>query len=263
MPDTRAAPSDGDGAERARPARRPRAGGKGLKPPIRIAAALLALAVPVGCASTKVTSSRPYAGAALPRPDRILVHDFGSMPRDLPSDSALAAEPSEPMPQMAEDVALGRKLGAAVARQLTLDLRDMGLPAVQTPGQAPPRPGDIVIKGDFYGVNEGRAGRRILIGFGSGSTDLRTAVDVYRMTPAGLRHLAGGTTESGSGGTAGMVAPLAVFAATANPIGLIVVGGVKAYGQLSGRTTVEGDAKRTADAIAARFGVAARKRGWI
>ena len=60
-----------------------------------------------------------------------------------------------------------------------------------------------------------------------------------------------------------MVAPLAVFAATANPIGLVVVGGIKAYGQLSGRTTIEGDAKRTADEIAARFKQGAEREGWI
>ena len=103
----------------------------------------------------------------------------------------------------------------------------------------------------------------MLIGFGSGAADLRTAVEVYQVTPDGLRSLAGGTTNSGSGKTPGMVAPLAVFAATANPIGLVVVGGIKAYGQLSGRTTIEGDAKRTADEIAARFKEGAQREGWI
>jgi hypothetical protein len=46
----------------------------------------------------------------------------------------------------------------------------------------------------------------------------------------------------------GMVAPAAVAIATGNPIGLIVVGGMKVRGQASGRNTLEGRAKATADA---------------
>ena len=234
-----------------------------MQPLTRVAPAMLALAVLAGCASAKVTSAHPYAGAQLARPDRILVDDFGATAGDVPGDSALAAEPTDAMPQTAQEAALGQKLGAEVAKQLALDLRDMGLPGVQAAGQAPAQPGDLVVKGFFYGVDQGSAAKRVLIGFGSGAADLRTAVEVYQATPDGLRSLAGGTTDSGSGKTPGMVAPLAVFAATANPIGLVVVGGIKAYGQLSGRTTIEGDAKRTADEIAARFKEGAERQGWI
>ena len=83
------------------------------------------------------------------------------------------------------------------------------------------------------------------------------------MTPTGLRSLAGGTTNSGGGKTPGMVMPLAVFAATANPIGLIVVGAAKVYGERSGRSTIEGAAKRTADEIAAQIKVGAQRQGWL
>ena len=234
-----------------------------MKPLIRIASAMLVLAALAGCAQTKVTSVHPYAGAALPRPDRILVDDFVATPGDVPGESALAAESTAPMPQSGQEAELGRKLGAEVARQLTLDLQNMGLPAVQAAGQPPPNPGDLVVKGFFYGVKEGSAAKQILIGFGSGAADLRTAVEVYRVTPDGLRSLAGGTTDATTGKSPGMVAPVALFAATHNPIGLVVVGGMKAYGEVSGRSTIEGDAKRTADEIAARFEEGAKRQGWI
>jgi len=81
--------------------------------------------------------------------------------------------------------------------------------------------------------------------------------------PEGLRPLGGGTTDSGSGKSPGLMAPLAVYAATANPLGLVVVGGLKAYDLKTGRSSVEGDAKRTADAIAERLEAGARKQGWI
>jgi hypothetical protein len=233
-----------------------------MKPLIRAASALFVLAALAGCASTKMTSSQPYTGAALARPDRILVEDFGATPGDVPADSALAPEAAGATLQTAEDVEVGRKLAAEVARQLTKDLQDMGLPAVQAAGQAP-RPGDVVIKGNFYSVDEGSTGKRVLLGFGSGKAELRTAVEAYQMTPEGLRRLGGGTTDSGGGKTPGMVMPLAVFAATANPIGLVVVGAAKVYGEESGRSTIEGAGKRTADAIAARLKVGAQKQGWI
>ena len=68
---------------------------------------------------------------------------------------------------------------------------------------------------------------------------------------------------SESGKTPGMVAPLAVAAATANPLGLIVVGAMKLHGEATGSSTIEGRAKSTADAIAAQLKVAAEKQGWI
>jgi hypothetical protein len=130
-------------------------------------------------------------------------------------------------------------------------------------GQAPPRPDDIVVKGNFYGIDEGSRGKRVLLGFGSGAAELRTAVEAYQMTPDGLRRLAGGTTDAGTGKTPGMVAPLAVYAATANPLGLVVVGAMKIRGERTGSNTIEGAAKRTADEIAARLEEGARKQGWI
>ena len=66
-----------------------------------------------------------------------------------------------------------------MARQLVLDLQNMGLPAVQGAGQPAPRVGDIVIKGWFVSVEEGSAGKRVLLGFGSGASDLKTVVEGY------------------------------------------------------------------------------------
>lgn len=229
----------------------------------RAAPWLFALVVLGGCASTEVTSRQAYTGPALPRPERIIVNDFGATPADIPADSALTAVAAAPAPQTVEDVEIGRRLGAEIAEQLTANLRAAGLPAVQAAGQAPPRAGDIVIEGNFYGIEEGSAGRRVLLGFGTGAAELRTAVEAYRMTPEGLRHLAGGTTDSSGGKTPGLVMPLAVAAATANPLGLVVAGAVKLRREQTGANTIEGAAKRTADEIAAQLKTGARKQGWI
>jgi fructose-bisphosphate aldolase, class I len=51
--------------------------------------------------------------------------------------------------------------------------------------------------------------------------------------------------------------------ATANPIGLVVGGAVKATGEVSGSETIEGAAERTAKEAAAQQHTAAEEQGWI
>jgi len=60
-----------------------------------------------------------------------------------------------------------------------------------------------------------------------------------------------------------MIIPLAVTVVTANPIGLAVGGAVKAEGELSGRTTIEGSGKRTAELIAKELKIHFQQQGWI
>jgi hypothetical protein len=54
-----------------------------------------------------------------------------------------------------------------------------------------------------------------------------------------------------------------MVAATGNPTGLIVSSAAKAEGELSGRTTIEGTAKRTAKEIGDQLRVAFQRQGWI
>jgi hypothetical protein len=233
-----------------------------MKPLSSAAPWLLALVV-AGCASTEITERQRYEGAQLARPDRIIVHDFTADPAEVPAGSTFAPEMAgmgEPTPEQLE---AGRKLGAQVAQELVADLQRMGLPAVRAAGQPPPRPDDMVLRGYFVSVDEGRAGRRLLIGFGSGAAELRAAVEGYQMTAQGLRPLGRGEVKSEGGKLPGMVLPVAVLAATASPIGLIVGGTAKATGAVTGSETIEGAAKRTADEIAAQFKTAAEAQGWI
>jgi hypothetical protein len=227
------------------------------------AAVLLAVVVVAGCASTEITERQRYEGAKLARPDRIIVHDFTADPADVPPESAFAAQIGGAVTPPPQQVALGHKLGAQVAKELVADLRGMGLPAVLAEGQPAPRADDIVLRGYFVSVDEGSATQRVLIGFGAGSAELKTAVEAYQMTAHGLRPLARGEIKSGGGKLPGVVVPVAVVAATANPIGLIVGGAMKGTGEVTGSDTIEGAAKRTADEIAAQLKTAAEEQGWI
>ncbi len=231
---------------------------------LRAAAALCALAFVAGCASAKVTERESYEGQRIARPDRIIVHDFAASAADIPPGSAVAGLYAPPaIAPTAEEVDLGRKVGAQVAQELVTEIRTLGLPAVQAAGQPGARVGDLVIMGYFEAVDSGSAVKRIALGFGSGSADLKTVVEGYLMTASGLRRLGSGEIDSGGGKGPGIALPLAMAVASGNPIGLVVSTAAKAQGEMSGRTTIEGAAKRTAKEIADQLQVAFRRQGWI
>jgi len=233
-----------------------------MKPFARAASCWFALVVLVGCASTEVTDRQRYEGAQLARPDRIIVHDFTADPAEVPPGSAFAdklgANPPAP-----EQAAEARRLGALVAQKLASELQGMGLPAVTAAGQPAPQPDDIVLRGYFVSVDPGSATERVLVGFGKGAAELRSAVEAYQMTPEGLRLLGHGQVRSGGADTPGMALPIGVLAATANPIGLVVGGVVKLTGEATGSDTIEGAAERTAEEISAQLKIAAQEQGWI
>ena len=234
-----------------------------MTPFSRAVAWSLALVLLAGCASTEVSNRQAYQGAKLARPDRVIVHDFTSNPAEVPPESPFSAQLAGAVTPTAEQRELGRKLGAQIAGDLIADLQGMGLPAVRAEGQAGPQVDDIVLRGYFISIEEGSAGQRVLVGFGRGAAEMRAAVEGYQMTAQGPRLLGSGEVGSEGGEMPGVVAPLAVLAVTSNPIGLVVAGGARLYGEQTGSDTIEGAAERTADEIAAQLRTAAQKQGWI
>jgi hypothetical protein len=233
----------------------------------RIVLSLLAVVVAAGCASTTVNEQTPMSNPGLARPNQIWVYDFVAAPADMPSDSSLAGQVGAPStPPTPEELETGREYGAMIAKELVKDIQNMGMPAIEAgPGSAP-QVGDGVIRGYIVSTEGGGAGnmvKRMVIGFGAGTTEMDTVVEGFVMTPQGLRKLGSGTLTSTGNKTPGLIVPAAVAIAAANPIGLIVVGGVKIYGAASGRTTLEGRAKSTADEIAVQLKIRFQDRGWI
>lgn len=228
---------------------------------------LFALTLIAGCASTKVTDQTPLSSPGLAKPNRIWVYDFVARPSDVPANSSISGDLSAPStPPTAEQVEQGRKLGALIAENLVTDIQAMGMPALRAGPGTSPQVGDGVIRGYLISAEGGGAGntvKRFVVGFGAGTTEMDTVVEGYVMTRQGLRKLGSGTLSSSGNKTPGMVVPAAVAIATANPVGLIVVGGAKIYGEASGRNTLEGRAKATAAAIAEQLKLRFQDRGWI
>jgi hypothetical protein len=230
----------------------------------RIALCLFTLVVLVGCAKTSVTDQTPIGSPGLARPNRILVYNFIANPADMPADSSIGGAVGAPRtPPTTEQLATGRQLGALIAADLVADIQSMGLSAVQAGPGSSPQVGDGVIRGYLISVEGGGAAKRFIIGFGSGASELDTVVEGYTVTPQGWRKLGSGTLSSSGSKTPGIVVPAAVAIASGNPVGLIVVGGVKLYREASGKNGLEARAKATADAIADELKIRFEDRGWI
>ncbi len=129
-----------------------------------------------------------------------------------------------------------------------------------------PQIGDGVIRGYIVSTEGGGAksmAKRLVIGFGAGTAEMDTVVEGFVVTPQGLRKVGTGTLVSSGIKAPGLVVPAAVAIAAANPVGLIVVGGLKIYGVASGRSGLQGRAKSTADEIAVQLKLRFQDRGWI
>ncbi len=228
---------------------------------------LLGVAMLAACASTKVTEQTQMTAPGLARPNQIWVYDFVAAPSDMPADSSLTGQVGAPStPPTPEEIETGRKYGAMIAQELVKDIQDMGMPATLAGPGSSPQVGDGVIRGYIVSTEGGGAGgfaKRFVIGFGAGTTEMDTVVEGYVMTRHGLRKLGSGTLTSSGNKMPGMVVPAAVAIATANPVGLIVVGGAKIIGAASGRTGLEGRAKATAGQVAAQLKIRFQDRGWI
>jgi hypothetical protein len=192
------------------------------------------------------------------------VYNFVANSADMPANSSITGEVGAPStPPTAAQIEQGRQLGAFIAADLVADIQAMGLSAVQAGPGSSPQVGDGVIRGYLVSVQGGGAVKRFVIGFGYGTSEMDTVVEGYAVTPQGWRKLGSGTLSSSGSKTPGMVMPAAVAIASGNPIGLIVVGGMKIYGETSGKNTLEGRAKATADEISEQLRIRFQDRGWI
>jgi Domain of unknown function (DUF4410) len=228
------------------------------------AACLFATLLVAGCASTKVTDRQQLQTGYLPRPGTIWVYDFAASPNEVPANSVLASQYAiDVTSQTPQQIAEGRKLGADIAADLVGRIQAMGMPSQRAYADTRPRLNDIVIRGYLISVNKGSAAKRVVIGFGAGGSELKTAVEGYQMTAQGLRKLGSGAVQSGGGKTPGAAVGAATFAATANPAGLIISSGMKIYGEASGRSTIKGRAEATAKEIAKVLKQRFKQQGWI
>jgi hypothetical protein len=231
----------------------------------RLVQLVIALSALAACSGVKVSDRKILVDEKLPRPHHIYVYDFVATPADVPSDSQLAGHPAlaKQPPQTAKQIALGREIGADLAKQLVAEIAAMGLPAQEMTGQPALELSDLAIHGTLLTVDPGSATERVAIGFGEGAAELKVAVEGYYMTDHGLQKVGSGTLDTSANETPGAAVPLAVAVASGNPIGLIVSTGVKVYGEESGSSTIHGKVKDIIAEVAKLIRPRFEQEGWI
>jgi hypothetical protein len=218
----------------------------------------------VGCASTKITEHEVFISERLPRPGHIWVYDFAATAADVPANSTLARKfIVEATPQTAEQIALGRQLGAHLAADLVRQIQEMGLPAERATENQAVEVDDLVIRGYLVSIKKGSPAGRIVIGFGVGRSELRTIVEGFQMTRQGLRELTFDSVQAGGSKSPGASVSVVGLLATGYPFGLIITSGMRVYEEASGYSTVEGRARATAKEIAAELKKVFQEQGWI
>ena len=123
----------------------------------------------------------PMASPELARPDQIWVYDFIADPARLPADSSIGPGVSAPSkPLTAEELASG-------AWRPHCKRRGCGYPPWVFPQCKPVRERRRELATAYFAVTWFRLrrqrGKRFVIGFGAGSSEMDTVVEGYEMTP--------------------------------------------------------------------------------
>jgi len=235
-------------------------------PPVRTILAVLAVtSIVISCASSDVTSRRRYYGdEQLPKPGRVIVYNFAATPEDVSPDAAISGHYQiHDTPQTDEQIQLGRQLSDIVARELVKEILNLGMPAERANTGPQPSMGDLLIKGAFVSMDEGSKAKRMLIGFGAGSAELKTHVQAYQITAQGPRRLGEGEVKTSGGKMPGMLVPVGAGAAAGRmAVSAAVSGGVNVT-QERGPESLESAAKRTAQEITKALSRAFAQQGWI
>ena len=130
---------------------------------------LITLALAVGCASSKLSPTQTASSEQIPQPGVLLVYDFAVGPDDVVVDT-LGHEFQSEATELTKEQKTAYATAASLSEQLVEKLTKRGIAAERSDdGRVPPLHA-IVIKGQFLTINKGSRVKRMVIGFGAGST---------------------------------------------------------------------------------------------
>ena len=208
-----------------------------------------------------------YSGlATLPKPDKVVIHDFAVPAADITTDESAAACLHRRIMQRhgvdgdSSPEALAQRVQAAFTKTLAAELQKANIQTIHTPAQTTPAAEGVmsgsalIVDGEFVAIKEGNESKRIMIGFGRGASDIKTHVTVSSVTQGHSTVVLEFSLSSESGKKPGAVATMGV--------GSLAVGA--AAGGISDRnSTVEADASRMAKLVAKQLQTFMADQKWI
>jgi hypothetical protein len=216
----------------------------------------------ISCASAGVTPVDGSSdGAMLPTPSVVLVYDFAVGANDVVIDTLGSEFQSEGKTLTEEE-----QTAYATANDLSVAIVDalgkVGINAMRArDGDVPPLHA-LVLKGQFITIDKGSRFKRMVIGFGAGSSELRTRVQVYQATQRGLRRIVEAEAQATGSKMPGMAIPVAGGAAMGTAAtSAVISGGMNVVDETRG--AMNPDTKRLAKEIASRAKAFYVRQGWL
>jgi len=201
-----------------------------------------AVLILAGCASSEINNFPKFAIEKPLPPSRVLVHQFGVEPGDIPIDAPIDARLANGVRVPPEQITMDRKLAADMTEKLIAAIRHLGLPVERGLPGTTLQVHDVVVRGCFVSMHDTNAVKRFTVGFDFDAAELLTMTEPFQVTSLGVRH--------------GLVA-------TSNPTGIIVTSGMKIGDKSSARARLDGWAGKTVDEIAERLKILFQEQGWI
>ena len=224
--------------------------------------ATLVLLLCLGCASSSVQSSENYArDVRLPRPPVLMVYDFAVSANDLVEDSLGSEFALDEAPPDKEFVQ-AKQIADSLSKQLVAKLEKKGIYATHALDASLPPLHAMVLRGQFLTIDKGSRIKRMVIGFGAGSSEMQVRVQAYQATDWGLMRIAQAEVEAKGSKMPGMAVPMAGGAALGTAAtSAVISGGMNIVKEVRGGGNA--DAGRIAGEIAARAEAFYRRQGWL
>lgn len=187
-------------------------------------------------------------GQIVPKPDRVAIHDFAVSIDAVTLDQSIAGrlrrnrllkhgKDADSTPEV-----LVQHVQAAFSKALTDQLeKDHIATATASDAETERERASLVVDGEFTAIDEGSKSERVMIGLGSGASDLKAHVTVSSVTAGRSTVVLTFDLDSTSGKKPGAIASLGTSS-------LAVGAAEKAVGD--GKSTVDADATRMAKLVA-------------
>ena len=230
-----------------------------------LAMVAMALTAMAGCARVS-TAHVQKTTDRLAKPALVVVHDYEVSPDEVQLDSALSSRLRRAVkgtPKTEDQLKVEQEVSRTLTTTLVDEMRKLGIPAEPATMRSPVAGPTLSIEGQIVSIHEGNKAKRLVIGLGSGASEVRTLTQVYEMTSEdGHRLIEDFYTTAKSSRKPGF-GPMAGFGAAAGLAAshAAAAGGVGVATSLS--QTVEADVRHGAKQIAKELATLFVEQGWI
>ncbi len=214
------------------------------------------------CGQTGIRNAVLTQEKNLPRPSRILLYDFAVSEREVTEYQGIMRQQPSVKDPAERERQLAREVKDALAKEVADGLRKLGFTIERVSRGTVATGSELLVDGQFLTVDEGSPLRRLVIGFGSGTSTVESRAQVYQ--GSNTRKVIEFTTHSDSGMMPGAAATLGAGAAVQ---GGVTAGMVVANTAISGVKTYNSDVARmgaaSGDQVVRYLSEFFAQQGWI